>query len=240
MNFTQRMGIKASSAVAVAAVSLTGIGVTTVMTADAAHAANCVASQQIKIKKGFHGVDSVNEAQCRLNDLGYGLTVDGVFGDATDKAVRDFQSKNGLTADGVVGPQTWAALVAKTGGGSTSSRDQKVAKVISYARAQVGKPYKLGANGPSSYDCSGLTQEAFKTVGITLARKSYDQHKGFTEVSAANRQPGDLIWWTDKGHVGLYAGDNKIIDASCSKKVVTERAVYSYDGKPARYFRVIP
>lgn len=239
MTLSQRIGRKTGSAMAIAALSLTGIGVTTVATADSAQAADCVSSQQVKVKKGMRGIDSVKEAQCRLNKLGYGLKVDGVFGDSTDKAVRDFQKKNGLTSDGVVGAKTWAKLVAKTGGGSTS-RDKKVATVVSYAKKQLGKPYKLGATGPSQFDCSGLTQSAYKQVGITLKRKSTEQHKGFKEVSAANRKAGDLIWWTGKAHVGLYVGNGNIIDASGSKKKVVERGVYSYDGHAARYFRVIP
>lgn len=239
MNTTVRLPRKISSALAIAAISMGGIGVTTVATAGTAHAADCISSQRVTIKEGFRGIDSVKEAQCRLNILGYGLEVDGVFGSATDKAVRDFQSKNGLTVDGVVGANTWAKLVEKTGGSSTSTRDAKVNKVISFAKAQLGENYVLGAEGPSSWDCSGLTQTAYKQVGITIARKSYDQHKGFTEVSASNRKPGDLIWWTGKGHVALYIGNGQLIDAARSKGEVAQRNVYTYDGQSARYFRVI-
>lgn len=243
MKLSKFVGMKASSVVAVAAVSLTGIGVTTVATMEGAHAAECVTSQRVKIKEGKRGIDSVNEAQCRLNKVGYQLKVDGVFGKSTTDAVKDFQGKNGLGADGVVGPQTWKVLVEKSGGGGggdTSSRDAKVATVVDYARQQKGKTYKRGAVGPSQFDCSGLTQSAFKLVGVTLARKSTAQHQGFTEVAAGDRLPGDLIWWTGKEHVGIYAGDDKIIDASSSQGKVSERNVYSYDGKPARYFRIIP
>lgn len=223
---------------AATAIAVSGAGAASVALADSAQAASCVTSQRVKIKEGYRGIDSVKEAQCRLNILKYGLTVDGVFGASTDKAVRDFQSKNGLTSDGVVGAKTWSALIAKTGG--DSSRDQKVATVLKYAKAQLGKPYKLGATGPGSFDCSGLTQSSYKQVGITIARKSTSQHNGFKEVSASDRKAGDLIWWTGIAHVGLYAGDGQIIDASGSQDKVVQRAVYTYSGKSARYFRVIP
>lgn len=241
MRITTVMGRRTSSAMIVGALALTGFGATSIATADGAHAAGCVHSQRVKIKEGKRGIDSVKEAQCRLNDLGYGLKVDGVFGPSTTTATKDFQSKNGLAADGVIGPSTWAKLIAATGGdGDTGSRDQKVNTVIDFARGQVGETYVLGATGPSTWDCSGLTQKAFAQVGITLKRKSTDQHTDFAEVSAGDRKPGDLIWWTGKTHVALYVGNNTLIDASSSKGKVTERAVYSYDGKPARYYRVIP
>lgn len=231
------------AAVATTAIAFGGAGITTLATATDAHAVTCVKSDRVTIKRGYKGINSVKEAQCRLNAVGYRLTVDGVFGSGTDSAVRDFQRKQGLKADGVVGPATWGKLVAASSGTAPapgpSTRDQRVAKVINYAKAQVGKKYVRGASGPNSFDCSGLTQSAFKQVGITLARKSTAQHVGLVEVSAANRQPGDLIWWTGKEHVGLYIGNNEIIDASSGKGKVARRAVYAYDGKPARYFRVI-
>ncbi len=64
------------------------------------------------IKEGSKGA-AVTDAQNALNKKGnYGLTADGVFGAKTKAAVIDFQKKNGLTADGIVGQQTWAKLLA--------------------------------------------------------------------------------------------------------------------------------
>lgn len=241
MRITTVMGRRTSSAMIVGALALTGFGATSIATADGAFAADCVHSQRVKIKEGKHGIDSVKEAQCRLNDLGYGLAVDGVFGASMTAATKDFQGKNGLEADGVIGPNTWTKLVAATGGDPAAGpRDEKVNTVINFARAQLNKTYVLGATGPNTWDCSGLTQKSFAQVGITVKRKSTAQHTDFAEVSAGDRQPGDLIWWTGKEHVALYVGNNTLIDAARSKGKVAERAVYTYDGKPARYFRVIP
>ena len=95
-------------------------------------------------KKGASGA-TVTEIQTRLKNWGYySGKVDGMFGSATEKAVKYFQQKNGLTADGVVGAQTLAALGINGGGGDLSGDTQSgdlylLARVIS-AEAR-GEPY---------------------------------------------------------------------------------------------------
>lgn len=95
-------------------------------------------------KKGASGAN-VTEIQTRLKNWGYySGEVDGMFGSATEKAVKYFQQKNGLTADGVVGAQTLAALGINGGGGDLSGGTQSgdlylLARVIS-AEAR-GEPY---------------------------------------------------------------------------------------------------
>lgn len=64
------------------------------------------------LRYGMRG-DAVAELQQALVDVGYELDVDGIFGDATDAAVRDFQTNNELDVDGTVGPETWGALVGE-------------------------------------------------------------------------------------------------------------------------------
>jgi peptidoglycan hydrolase-like protein with peptidoglycan-binding domain len=61
------------------------------------------------IQEGNSG-KSVRHAQCLLNQRGYNLDVDGIFGPKTDQAVRDFQGNQGLEADGIIGEDTWYAL----------------------------------------------------------------------------------------------------------------------------------
>ena len=95
-------------------------------------------------KKGASGA-TVTEIQTRLKNWGYySGEVDGMFGSATEKAVKYFQQTNGLTADGVVGAQTLAALGINGGGGDLSGGTQSgdlylLARVIS-AEAR-GEPY---------------------------------------------------------------------------------------------------
>ncbi len=106
-----------------------------------------------------------------------------------------------------------------TGGSSGSSttvpsNGTKAEKALAYARAQVGKPYVWGATGPDSYDCSGLTQAAWKAAGVSLPRTTYDQVDAGTTVPLADAQPGDLIFFYDDiSHVGIYIGDGMMIHA---------------------------
>ncbi|MGW3402655.1 NlpC/P60 family protein, partial [Streptomyces zhihengii] len=62
-----------------------------------------------------------------------------------------------------------------TGGTTDGGYTAKADKVLAFARAQIGKPYVWGATGPSSYDCSGLTQAAWKAAGVDLPRTTWDQ-----------------------------------------------------------------
>lgn len=189
-----------------------------------------VNSDHVTIKRGSTG-NSVREAQCFLNRTGAGLAVDGVFGSATDTAVRNFQRAKGLVVDGVVGPNTWHALIYGTS--APSNRDARVNAVISYAKAQLGKPYVYGAEGPNAFDCSGLTLRAYQQAGITLPRVSGDQARAYRQVSPSSALPGDLLHWP--GHVGIYLGGGKVIDAGSTPRAVTIRSIW---GSPT-YHRVI-
>lgn len=85
-------------------------------------------------------------------------------------------------------------------------------KAISFALAQVGKPYRWGAIGPDAYDCSGLIQTSYKHAGLKLTRTTYTMiHQG-QGVSRAQLQPGDLIF-PNPGHVQLYIGNGKVVEA---------------------------
>ncbi|WP_031518859.1 C40 family peptidase [Streptomyces sp. NRRL F-5123] len=117
------------------------------------------------------------------------------------------------------------AKLTATGSSSSSSSSSsaaapsasKVDKLISFLKAQIGKPYVYGATGPSSYDCSGLTQTAYATVGISLPRTSQEQSTVGTPVSLNSLRAGDLLFWGGEGsayHVGVYIGDGKYLDAA--------------------------
>lgn len=226
MNLTR----KAVAVAACAAISVGGLTVVnaTTASADPTAAAACTKSDRAKIRNGSTG-SSVTEAQCLLNNHGAKIAVDGKFGAATEAAVRSFQSARSLGVDGVVGPNTWAALAST---GSETPREVKAKKVIDFAAAQKGKKYVWGAEGPNTFDCSGLTLRAYQQIGITLPRVSGDQAGSLPKVPASQRQVGDLIHWP--GHVGIYAGNGKVWHASRSQAKVVLANVW---GSP-NYHRV--
>ena len=85
---------------------------------------------------------------------------------------------------------------------------------IKVALSKVGSPYVYGANGPSSFDCSGLTSFAYAAAGITLPRSSGEQAGVGTPVSRSELQPGDLVFfYSPISHVGLYIGNGMMVHA---------------------------
>ncbi|WP_405543796.1 NlpC/P60 family protein [Streptomyces phaeochromogenes] len=112
-------------------------------------------------------------------------------------------------------------------GTSGSASTVKADKALAFARAQIGKPYVWGASGPGSYDCSGLTQAAWKAAGVTLPRTTWDQVKAGTTVSVNSAQPGDLVFFYDDiSHVGIYIGDGMMIHAPKPGAYVREESIY--------------
>ncbi|MFJ8014110.1 C40 family peptidase [Streptomyces sp. NPDC096339] len=85
---------------------------------------------------------------------------------------------------------------------------------LRYAAAQIGKPYVWGAEGPASFDCSGLTSQAWAHAGRTIPRTSQEQWAQLPKVPLDRLRPGDLVVYFPKAtHVGLYIGGGKVIQA---------------------------
>lgn len=121
-----------------------------------------------------------------------------------------------------------------------SSYAAKAEKALAFARAQIGKPYVWGATGPGSYDCSGLTQAAWKAAGVTLPRTTYDQVAAGTTVPLSQAQPGDLVFFYDDiTHVGVYVGNGMMIHAPKPGTYVREESVF-YDGESSIHSVVRP
>ncbi|WP_030679490.1 NlpC/P60 family protein [Streptomyces sp. NRRL B-1347] len=98
-----------------------------------------------------------------------------------------------------------------TAGAPASSR---AAAAIAAARSAVGKPYVWGANGPSGFDCSGLTQWSYAQAGVGLPRTSQAQRYAGTQVPLSQAQPGDLVTYRDDAsHVGMYVGNGQVVHA---------------------------
>ncbi|MCY0938789.1 C40 family peptidase [Streptomyces sp. H34-S4] len=122
----------------------------------------------------------------------------------------------------------------------TAPATGSAAAIVNFARAQVGKAYVMGGTGPSSFDCSGLVQAAYRQAGITLPRMSQAQSSYGTSVSLSSLQAGDILYWGSKGsayHVAVYVGGGKFVGAQNSGTGIVERSL-SYD-KPTGAVRVL-
>ncbi|MFJ3230939.1 NlpC/P60 family protein [Streptomyces sp. NPDC086787] len=103
----------------------------------------------------------------------------------------------------------------------------KATKALEFARAQIGKPCLWGATGPDSYDCSSLTQAAWKVAGVALPRSAADQAGAGTPVSTAEIQAGDLIVFFDNAtHVGISTGNGMMVHAPGPGAFIREESIY--------------
>jgi cell wall-associated NlpC family hydrolase len=85
---------------------------------------------------------------------------------------------------------------------------------ISYAYAQLGKPYQWGGAGPDSFDCSGLVMRAWGAAGVSLPHSAAGDQASLPSVSLSALEPGDLVFYGDPAfHVALYIGGGRIIQA---------------------------
>ncbi|WP_163508332.1 NlpC/P60 family protein [Fodinicola acaciae] len=84
---------------------------------------------------------------------------------------------------------------------------------VKFAYAQLGKPYVFAADGPDSYDCSGLTMAAYRQVGISLPHSAHEQYQGNPHISRGAVEAGDLVFFNGFGHVGLAISNSQVIHA---------------------------
>jgi cell wall-associated NlpC family hydrolase len=101
---------------------------------------------------------------------------------------------------------------ALSSGARRPSREGEEA--LRYAVEQIGKPYEWGAEGPTSYDCSGLTSQAWENAGRPIPRTSQEQWAKLPHIPLSDLRPGDLvIYFPEATHVALYLGDGVVVQA---------------------------
>lgn len=117
-----------------------------------------------------------------------------------------------------------AAYEARSAGGATAgptspapplpSDGSRAARAVAFAYGAIGKPYVWGATGPGSFDCSGLTQAAWRAAGVSLPRTTYTQINAGQRISRDQLAPGDLVFfYSGVTHVGMYVGNGQMVHA---------------------------
>ena len=180
--------------------------------------------------------DDVDSLQRQLIDLGFMDKATGYYGTATIEAVKAFQKRNNLTEDGKTGQETLDLLYSPNAlQSSTKAIKEKkratIQGVISTAEKQLGDPYVWGAQGPSSFDCSGLVYYCLKQAGSSRNRydaAGYSQVSDWTKITSMdNLEIGDLLFFSTNGkrvgHTGIYVGGGMMIDASSANGKVVKR-----------------
>lgn len=190
----------------------------------------------------------VKKIQTRLKELNYfSSSVTGFFGSITEKAVKDFQRKHALGVDGKVGAKTSAMLFsdkaqqANKSDLTTDGEPEPVLtdakRLINAASEKIGCKYVYGAEGPNTFDCSGLVYHSLKSIGVKISRKSsasYALVAAWKDVAAiADLQPGDLMFFRSSSserisHMSIYLGGNQMLHAVPSAGAVTKASVSNY------------
>jgi cell wall-associated NlpC family hydrolase len=123
------------------------------------------------------------------------------------------------------------SLIARAWAGREPPTTMQGLTVVSFATAQVGKPYCWGGTGARCFDCSGLVQTAWKTAGEKVPRTTGDIFHSLREIPVDEVRAGDILWWP--GHVGIYIGYGWMVDALDHRHGVVKRAAKD----PHRAFR---
>ncbi|MFE3828710.1 NlpC/P60 family protein [Streptomyces sp. NPDC059092] len=132
----------------------------------------------------------------------------------TERAQRELIGSGAL--GDTVGAAGAAGVPGAPGAPAASSGTPSAAggRAVEFAAAQIGKPYEWGAEGPGTYDCSGLTSQAWAHAGLAIPRTSQEQWRDLPRIPLRELRPGDLVvYFPEATHVAIYLGDGMVIQA---------------------------
>jgi len=185
--------------------------------------------------EGDRGSEVV-EIQKQLASLNYSIgSVDGVFGPATEQAVKEFQAARGLSVDGIVGEATYRSLMNRAMPVNRSGNSALTRSILRNAYAMRGVPYVFGGTSPYGFDCSGFTSYVFAQSGIYIPRTADGQYYASRRIPSSSLRPGDLVFFTTyapgASHCGIYVGNGQFIHASSSQGVTVSSVFGGYWGE---------
>jgi cell wall-associated NlpC family hydrolase len=191
---------------------------------------NAVLGQVVAVSKAAAGAEATAEQAVTKAKATFAAVA------AQQRALQAQVTKYQADFDRLSAQEKQATLAAGEGSGRASRSEERQALVsvgpvvapsqaaqvaVDTALAQRGKPYVWAANGPGSFDCSGLMQYAYAAAGIGLPHSSLMQSRMGAAVSRSQLQPGDLIfYYSPVSHVGMYIGNGLIVNAPTAGEVV--------------------
>lgn len=145
--------------------------------------------------------DAVRDRLKEVEELLASLTADQLAEVARLEAQGTTRAQQAFMASGAL---------SSTGRAPSEAGDE----ALTYAVRQIGKPYVWGAEGPDSFDCSGLTSQAWAHAGRVIPRTSQEQWASLPRVPMSELRPGDLVIYFPKAtHVAMYLGDGMVVQA---------------------------
>ncbi|WP_327593816.1 NlpC/P60 family protein [Streptomyces chartreusis] len=190
----------------------------------AERAGNRQASSVASVRKQLREIEQLRgAAQVELTSLKsrqaelkrHKKTITGKLDSARDLLTRLTAEEQARLGDRATRSSTGARdSLASPGSAAAQAPNARAAAAVSYAYAKLGSPYVWGATGPNAFDCSGLTQAAYREAGVSLPRTTYAQIDAGRRVSRSELRPGDLVFfYSGISHVGLYIGNGQMIHA---------------------------
>jgi cell wall-associated NlpC family hydrolase len=189
--------------------------------------------------------DEYGKPELKLGDFGNmfqsrvkGISERGNLATQSAEARRAFQ--NAITNQNL-GQYGFTGSISVSGSdipGATSDNVGARAASMALQVQKNGTPYIWGGNSLSTgVDCSGLVQQIYRQLGVSVPRTTWEQAKHGKQVSVADARPGDLVFYNKYGHVGIYIGNGKIVHAANSKLGVITSNLNNSNGAPLMILR---
>lgn len=112
-----------------------------------------------------------------------------------------------------------------SGSAAAGALEASGSEILAYGAQFLGVPYKFAGGTPAGFDCSGFTSYVYKKFGVNLPRSSKAQYNAGKKISMSDVKPGDLVY--TPGHVGIYAGNGKILHSPRPGKSVQVSKMWS-------------